>query len=46
MRDRLTACGVSAELLTVEGAGHGFKGADAEKAEKALITYFDQQLKK
>lgn len=26
MRDRLTACGVPVELLTVEGAGHGFKG--------------------
>ena len=46
MRDRLTACGVPVELLTVEGAGHGFKGADAEKAEKALITYFEQRLKK
>jgi len=46
MRDRLTACGVPVELLTVEGAGHGFKGADAEKAEKALIAYFEQRLKK
>ena len=46
MRDRLTACGVPVELLTVEGAGHGFKGADAEKAEKALVTYFEQRLKK
>ena len=46
MRDRLTACGVPVELLTLEGAGHGFKGADAEKAEAALIAYFDQRLKK
>jgi hypothetical protein len=37
---------VPVELLTVEGAGHGFKGADAEKAEKALIAYFEQRLKK
>src|SRR5437870_4833486 len=34
MRDRLTACGVEVELLTLEGAGHGFKGPDAEKADK------------
>ena len=46
MRDRLTACGVSVELLTLEGAGHGFKGADAEKADAALIAYFEQRLKK
>ncbi len=46
MRDRLTACGVPVELITMEGAGHGFKGADAEKAEAALIAYFEQRLKK
>lgn len=46
MRDRLMACGVPVELLTLEGAGHGFKGADAEKAEAALIAYFQQRLKK
>ncbi len=46
MRDRLTACGVPVVLLTLEGAGHGFKGADAEKAEVALLAYFEQRLKK
>jgi acetyl esterase/lipase len=46
MRDRLTACGVSVEMLTLEGAGHGFKGADEEKADAALIAYFEQHLKK
>jgi acetyl esterase/lipase len=45
MRDRLKACGVEVELLTLEGAGHGFKGADAEKAEKAMIEWFDKHLK-
>lgn len=44
--DKLKAATVSAELLTLEGAGHGFKGADAEKAEKALFEFFDKQLKK
>jgi len=43
--ERLQASGVEAELLTLEGAGHGFKGADAEKAETALFEYFDKKLK-
>lgn len=46
MRDRLTACGVHVELLTLEGAGHGFKGADADKADQALLKFFEDHLKK
>jgi acetyl esterase/lipase len=46
MIDRLKACGVEAELLTLEGAGHGFKGKDAETADKALFAFFDKKLKK
>lgn len=46
MIDKLKASAVEAELLTLEGAGHGFKGADAEKADQALFEYFDRQLKK
>jgi acetyl esterase/lipase len=45
MIDRLKSCGVEAELLTMQGAGHGFKGADEEKAEDALIAFFDKHLK-
>src|SRR5438105_15895144 len=45
MRDRLQACGVEVELLTFQGAGHGFKGADAEKAWKAALDFFDRHLK-
>ena len=44
--DKLKASTVDAELLTLEGAGHGFKGADAQKAENALLEYFDKKLKK
>ena len=33
------------ELLTLPGAGHGFKGADATKAEDAMIQFFDRHLK-
>jgi len=45
MRDRLVACGVEVELLTLEGAGHGFKGPDAEKADNGLLTFFETHLK-
>jgi acetyl esterase/lipase len=44
--DRLKAAGVPAELLTLEGAGHGFRGKDQETAEKALFAFFGQRLKK
>lgn len=43
--DRLKAADVEAELLTLPGAGHGFKGEDAAKAESALFAFFDQHLK-
>ncbi|MFN9198059.1 MAG: alpha/beta hydrolase fold domain-containing protein [Planctomycetaceae bacterium] len=43
--DRLQAAEVPAELLTLPGAGHGFKGEDAQKADAALFAYFDKQLK-
>jgi len=46
MRDRLQACGVEARLMTFQGAGHGFKGDDAVKAEQALIEFFETELKR
>lgn len=46
MVDKLKAAQVEVELLTLPGAGHGFKGADAEKAEAAMIGFFDRHLKK
>ena len=45
MRDRLQSSGVEVELITFEGAGHGFKGADAEKAEQATFSFFEKHLK-
>jgi len=45
MRDRLKAAEVEVELLSLEGAGHGFKGADAEKAWKAALDFFGRHLK-
>lgn len=44
--DKLKAANVEAELLKLEGAGHGFKGKDAETAEKAMIAFFKKHLKK
>jgi acetyl esterase/lipase len=44
--DRLKAAAVEAELLTLQGAGHGFKGKDAETAERAMFEFFDKHLKK
>ena len=44
--DRLKAADVEAELLTLEGAGHGFHGKDEATAEKALFAFFDSHLKR
>ncbi len=46
MHDRLSAADVEVELLTLEDAGHGFQGADAERAEKAMFEFFDRHLRK
>ena len=35
---------VEVDLLTLTGAGHGFKGADAETAQQALLAFFDKHL--
>ena len=43
--EKLKAADVEAELLTLEGAGHGFKGEDAAKADEALLAFFDKKLK-
>ena len=45
MRDKLKAAEVEVEFLSLEGAGHGFKGADAEKAWKAALGFFEKHLK-
>lgn len=43
--DRLKGADVEAELLTLEGAGHGFKGDDARRAQEAMFAFFDKHLK-
>lgn len=42
--DRMKAADVDVEMLKLEGAGHGFKGADAEKAEAAMLAFFKKHL--
>jgi acetyl esterase/lipase len=44
--ERLNAAGVEAELLRLEGAGHGFKGKIEERAEAAMLVFLDGHLKK
>jgi dipeptidyl aminopeptidase/acylaminoacyl peptidase len=44
--DRLKAAGVEADLLTLEGAGHGFRGNDAEKSDAAMLAFFAKHLRK
>lgn len=35
---------VACELLVIEGAGHGFRGKDSERASKAMIEWFEKHL--
>lgn len=44
--EKMKASGARATLLTLQGAGHGFKGKDAETAEAALMDFFDKNLRK
>ncbi|HET6251280.1 MAG TPA: alpha/beta hydrolase [Tepidisphaeraceae bacterium] len=46
MVDKLKSCMVEAELLTMEGAPHGFGGEYAKKADAAMVVFFDKHLKK
>ena len=43
--EKLKAADVEADLMTMEGAGHGFHGKDAEAADAAMIAFFDKHLK-
>jgi len=43
--ERLIAAGVPAELETISGAGHGFKGADAQRADERAFAWFEKYLK-
>lgn len=45
IHDRLKAATVEVELLSLEGAGHGFRGEHATQAESAMFEFFAKHLK-
>jgi acetyl esterase/lipase len=45
LTERLINAGVEAELETFSGAGHGFKGPDAERAETLAFQFLDRHLR-
>jgi len=45
IHDRMTQAGVESKLIVLKGAGHGFRGEYAERAEAAMFEFFDERLK-
>jgi acetyl esterase/lipase len=45
LTDKLKAAGAEAELETIVDGDHGFKGADAERAEARMFAFFDKHLR-
>jgi acetyl esterase/lipase len=41
----LTKAGVAASFIRIEGAGHGFEGADLARANAAMVQWFEQHLR-
>jgi dipeptidyl aminopeptidase/acylaminoacyl peptidase len=37
---------VKAQFITIEGAGHGFRGEDANRASAAMAAWFEETLLK
>lgn len=44
MYEALRAAGVTTELITVEGSGHGFYDDDAVRANAAMVDWFERHL--
>jgi acetyl esterase/lipase len=44
MHVALTKAGVPASFIRIEGAGHGFEGANLENASAAMVQWFEQYL--
>lgn len=45
MHEALTKAGVPASFIRLEGAGHGFAGADLERANAAMAQWFERYLR-
>src|SRR5262245_7936931 len=41
----LSKAGVPASFIRIEGAGHGFDGADLTRANAAMVSWFEQHLR-
>ncbi|MDD4269403.1 MAG: alpha/beta hydrolase [Pirellulales bacterium] len=44
-RTAMEKAGVPCELITIEGAAHGFKGEDAQRAVNAQVAWFEKFLR-
>jgi dipeptidyl aminopeptidase/acylaminoacyl peptidase len=44
MHAALIKAGVPASFIRIEGAGHGFEGANLEHASAAMVQWFEQYL--
>jgi dipeptidyl aminopeptidase/acylaminoacyl peptidase len=44
MHGVLTKAGVPASFIRIEGAGHAFEGADLERANSAMVQWFERHL--
>jgi len=44
MHEALTKAGVPASFIRIAGAGHGFEGADLERANAAMVQWFERHL--
>ena len=44
MYEAFQAHGVESKLIIIEGADHGFRGADAERATAAMVAWFETYL--
>ena len=44
MHEALRKAGVPASFVRIEGAGHGFEGADLERANAAMVRWFERHL--
>jgi len=44
MHEALTKAGVPSSFIRIEGAGHGFEGAGLERANAAMVQWFERHL--
>ena len=44
IKDAFDEANVTSELIVIEGAGHGFRGEDGERASSALVAWFNEHL--